>query len=172
MITELKEVFKIQIIVKVASINMDNIDVKLNSITMKNEDNDEVVFKDRQWDLSKERCSEGVKISLYIVNDGNTIQDRMDWLVGEEFVISKVDAEVTTCSTGEILEYEIVDPYGEQTTREIKIQVSETLETATSYLVDRLTEGNQSLKSLIFKTLEEDEYMQNVIKQIASIPNL
>lgn len=173
MITENKEVFKIQIVTKVASINLDNIEVKLNSITMKNEDDDdEVVFKDRQWDLSKERCSEGIKISLYIVNDGNDIQERMDWLLGEEYIISAIDAEIINCSTGEFLEYEMIDQYGEQTTREIKVQVSENLEIATCYLVDRLTEGNQNLKDIIFKTLKEDEYMQNIIKEIATIPIL
>lgn len=171
MITEKKDVFKIQLLVEVASINLDNINVKFNSITMSNEDEeDEIVFKDRQWDLSKERCSDGVNIYLYIVNDGTEVQDRMDYLVGEEYLISKVDAEISLESTGESLEYKVVDPYGEQTTRDMKVEVSETLETVTNYLVDRLTEGNQGLKDVIFEIIKEDEYVQDIFEQIIKIP--
>ena len=113
-----------------------------------------------------------MNIFLYIVNDGTEIQDRMDWLIGEEYYISNVDAEVTLNSTGESVEYELVNPYGEQTTREMKIQVSEDLEIATNYLVDRLTEGNQGLKDLFFKALKDDEYMQKTIVAITKLPIL
>lgn len=96
----------------------------------------------------------------------------MDWLIGEEYYISNVNAEITLESTGENVEYELVDIYGEQTTREIKVQVSEELETSTNYLVSRLTEGNQGLKDLIFQTLKDDEYMQKVIESVAKLPIL
>lgn len=172
MLTEKKEVFKIQLVAKVASVILENINVKLNSVTMSNDDGEVLEFKDRVYDVSKERCSDGVNISIYIVNDGTEIQDRMDWLIGEEYYISNVDAEVTLNSTGESVEYELVNPYGEQTTREMKIQVSEDLEIATNYLVDRLTEGNQGLKELFFKALKDDEYMQKTIVAITKLPIL
>ena len=172
MLTEKKEVFKIQLVAKVASVILENINVKLNSVTMSNDDGEVLEFKDRVYDVSKERCSDGVNISIYIVNDGTEIQDRMDWLIGEEYYISNVDAEVTLNSTGESVEYELVNPYGEQTTREMKIQVSEDLEIATNYLVDRLTEGNQGLKDLFFKALKDDEYMQKTIVAITKLPIL
>ena len=162
-----KEVFKVTIIAKIASVNLDNVTVSLNSVTMTNEDGDEYVFQGRQWDYSKERCSDGIKIFLYIVNDGTRLEDRMDWLIDEEFSITKVDAEVKTISTNQVLEFDIESPYGEQTKREMKLQVSESLEASTNYLVDRLTEGNQSLKDLIFNTLEADEGLQKIIKQIS-----
>lgn len=172
MLTEKKEVFKIQLVAKVASVILENINVKLNSVTMSNDDGEVLEFKNRTYDVSKERCSDGVNIFLYIVNDGTEIQDRMDWLIGEEYYISNVDAEVTLNSTGESVEYELVNPYGEQTTREMKIQVSEDLEIATNYLVDRLTEGNQGLKDLFFKALKDDEYMQKTIVAITKLPIL
>lgn len=172
MLTEKKEVFKIQLVAKVASVILENINVKLNSVTMSNDDGEVLEFKDRVYDVSKERCSDGVNISIYIVNDGTEIQDRMDWLIGEEYYISNVDAEITLNSTGESVEYELVNPYGEQTTRDMKIQVSEDLEIATNYLVDRLTEGNQGLKELFFKALKDDEYMQKTIVAITKLPIL
>lgn len=172
MLTEKKEVFKIQLVAKVASVILENINVKLNSVTMSNDDGEVLEFKDRVYDVSKERCSDGVNISIYIVNDGTEIQDRMDWLIGEEYYISNVDAEITLNSTGESVEYELVNPYGEQTTRDMKIQVSEDLEIATNYLVDRLTEGNQGLKELFFKALKDDEYMQKTIVAITNLPIL
>lgn len=172
MLTEKKEVFKIQLVAKVASVILENINVKLNSVTMSNDDGEVLEFKDRVYDVSKERCSDGVNISIYIVNDGTEIQDRMDWLIGEEYYISNVDAEITLNSTGESVEYELVNPYGEQTTRDMKIQVSEDLEIATNYLVDRLTKGNQGLKELFFKTLKDDEYMQKTIVAITKLPIL
>ena len=95
MLTENKEVFKIQLVAKVASVILENIKVKLNSVTMTNEDGDVLEFKDRAYDVYKERCSDGVNIFLYIVNDGTEIQDRMDWLIGEEYYISNVNAEIT-----------------------------------------------------------------------------
>ena len=172
MLTEKKEVFKIQLVAKVASVILENINVKLNSVTMSNDDGEVLEFKDRAYDVYKERCSDGVNISLYIVNDGTEIQDRMDWLIGEEYYISNVDAEVTLNSTGESVEYELVNPYGEQTSRDMKIQVSKDLEIATNYLVDRLTEGNQGLKELFFKALKDDEYMQKTIVAITKLPIL
>ena len=53
MLTEKKEVFKIQLVAKVASVILENINVKLNSVTMSNDDGEVLEFKDRTYDVSK-----------------------------------------------------------------------------------------------------------------------
>lgn len=166
-----KDVFKVILIAKASSINIDNIDITFKSLTMKNEDDEEVIIQDRQFDVFKERCSDGIKISLFIVNDGNKLEDRIDWLIDEEYIISSIDAELKIISTGKILEFEYEDS-GVQTTREMKVIVAESLEVSSEYLINRLTEGNAPLGDIIFKELETSEDMQKIIQNIANIPIL
>lgn len=172
---EVKAVFSIDIVAKVASINLDDIKVNLKSVTMQNEDEEVIEFKDRPWDYVKERCSDGVKITLYIVNDGNTLQERMDWLLDEEYVVSSVDAEIIKESTGSVLDYELLSEYGTQTTKEINIVEDPALESALNYMFDRLTEGNETLKPVILNLLRNDDngtYMRDLVNKIASLPVL
>lgn len=171
MLTEKKECYKVEVLIKVASVNLDNIEIKFKSLTMLNEDEEaEIVFSNRQYEVSKERCSDGVKASIYIVNDGTTLTDRIDWLFDEEYVISAIEIEAIKSSTGDSLEYELICPFGEQTTRDMKVVVSEKLEKTVTYLTDRLTEGNQGLGDLILKTIKSDECIQDMLEKVINIP--
>lgn len=169
---EVKDVYEIELLAKTSSINLDNIDFKLNSVEMENEDEDVKVFTDRAYSTFKERCSDGVKIHLYVVNDGTAIEERMDYLIDEEYIISKVDAEIKSLSTGDVIEYELVSGYGTQTKKEVDIVVDPLLEEVNTYLVNNLTEGNESLRTLLFQTLEKEEYLQNVLAEIIRTPLL
>lgn len=173
---QLREVFTIELVAKVASINLDDIKVtKMDCVTMSNEDDEVLEFKGRVWDYSKERCSDGVKIKLHVVNDGKDLMERMDWLHGEEYVVSGVDMEVMKESSGTVLEYELVSPYGTQNKIEIDIVENPALEKAFNYAVDRLTEGNIQLKSVILDVLRDDEtgeYMIDLLNKIVDIPIL
>lgn len=169
---EVKDVYEIELLAKTASINLDNIDFKLISVEMENDDEDVKVFEDRAYSVFKERCSEGVKIHLYVVNDGTAIEERMDYLVDEEYIISKVNADIKSLSTGDAIEYELCSEYGNQTRKEVDIVVDPLLEEVNTYLVNNLTEGNQVLHTLIFQTLEKDEYLQNVLAEIIRRPLL
>lgn len=169
---EVKDVYALELLVKTSSINLDNLDVVLKSVEMENEDEDVKTFTDRAYSVSKERNSDGVKITLYIVNDGTSLDERMDYLVDEEYVVSKVDAEIKTKSTGTILEYELLSNYGTQTRKEVDIVVDPLLEEVTNYLVNTLTDGNQGLHTLIFQTLEKEEYLQNILAEIIRTPLL
>ena len=54
MLTEKKECYKVEVLIKVASVNLDNIDIKFKSLTMLNEDEEaEIVFSGRQYEVSK-----------------------------------------------------------------------------------------------------------------------
>lgn len=169
---EIKDVYALELLVKTSSINLDNIDFVLKSIEMENEDEDVKTFTDRAYSISKERCSDGVKITLYIVNDGTSIDERLDYLVDEEYVVSKVNAEIKTKSTEVALEYELLNNYGTQTRKEVDIVVDPLLEEVNNYLVNNLTEGNECLHTLIFQTLEKDEYFQNILAEIIRTPLL
>lgn len=169
---EVKDVYALELIAKTSSINLDNIEFKLNSVEMENEDEDVKVFTDRAYSIFKERCSDGVKINLYIVNDGSSIDERMDYLIDEEYVVSKVDAEIKSISTGDVIEYELVSGYGTQTRKEVDIVVDPLLEEVNNFLVQNLTEGNECLHTLIFQTLEKDEYLQNILAEIIRTPLL
>lgn len=170
MLTEKKDVYKVEVVIKTASVNLDNVEIKFNSLTMRNEDEeDEIVFAGRQYEVGRERCSDGVKASIYIVNDGTTVQERMDWLIDEEYLISSINIEATKISTGETLEYELISPFGEQTVREMKIAVSDKLEKTVTFFTDRLTDGNQVLGDLLLKTLKSDECIQDMIEKVMNI---
>lgn len=166
-----KDVYKVVLIAKSSSVNIDNIEVVFKSLTMKNEDDEEIIIKDRQYDVFKERCSDGIKISLYIVNDASVLEERIDWLMDEEYYIDSIDINIHTISSGNNLEFEF-NNYGEQTTREMKVIVAESLEVSSEYLINRLTEGNNSLGDVVFKQLESSEDMQKIIQNIANIPVL
>lgn len=169
---EVKDVYALELVAKTSSINLDNIDFKLNSIEMENEDEDVKVFTDRAYSIYKERCSDGVKITLYVVNDGTSIDERMDYLIDEEYVVSKVNAVIKSLSTGTDIEYELLNNYGTQTKREVDIVVDPLLEEVNNFLVENLTEGNECLHTLIFQTLEKDEYLQNILAEVIKTPLL
>ena len=132
-----KDVYKVVLIAKSSSVNIDNIEVVFKSLTMKNEDDEEIIIKDRQYDVFKERCSDGIKISLYIVNDASVLEERIDWLMDEEYYIDSIDIDIHTISSGNNLEFEF-NNYGEQTTREMKVIVAESLEVSSEYLINRV----------------------------------
>ena len=171
--TTVKPCYQVEVVVKVPSINLDNLEIKFNSSTLYNEDEEDTIeISGRQYSIYKERCSEGVKVNLYIVNDGEDIRSRIDYLIDEEYYISSIDVEAKKISTEEILEVGLVSQYGEQTEHEISLDIDPKLEKSVSYLTDRLTEGNTALKGFIFNQLEEDETFQEIINQIVNIPVL
>lgn len=166
-----KQAYKVELLVNVASVNLDNIDVKFNSLSMYNEDEDNTIqFSGREYNVSKERHNDGILVKIYIVNDSEVLTERMDCLVDEEYYISNVDANITKISTGEILSYTLVSPYGEQTNRDFELVLRPELGEVYDYLADFLTEGNKELKDIIFKTLDENTDLVDYLKTIKDIP--
>ena len=63
----------------------------------------------------------------------------------------------------------INDLIGEQVTKEVPIELPPELETSTEFILDNLTEGNQSLNSLIFETIRKSKSLQKTIETIVGV---
>ena len=87
-ITEKRGFFQIQVIVSAATVNVDNIDINFNGITLYSEDEDKLIeIKGRRTVIEPERCSDGLRINLYILNEGDNPEERIDYLIDEDYEI-------------------------------------------------------------------------------------
>ena len=170
-ITEKRQFYKLEALINISTVNLDNIDVKFNSITLCNDyDDDEVVIKDRRVVFEKDRSSDGVRLAIYILNEGTEIKDRIDYLIDEEYEIQDLDLEVKRISTDETLTYTLLCDEGEQVEKEVEIEMDPVLKKSSEFIIDRVTEGNATIKNVIFNTLKEDEDLQRIINDIIDIP--
>ena len=91
---QLQNYFKITLEVQNA-FNINNVNVVFNSIEMTSEEFDTpIIISNRHNIFTIEKNTSNI-VYLYIKNDGNKINERIDYLLDEEWVISKLDAIIT-----------------------------------------------------------------------------
>jgi len=169
-IMEKREFFELQAIVSATSINEDNIDIEFDGINLYNEDEDEEIkIRNRRTVFDIDRCSEGLKINIFILNEGNDLKSRIDYLIDEDFDVKDVLIKVKHKRTKKEYPIRINDLIGEQVTKEVPIELPPELETSTEFILDNLTEGNQSLNSLIFETIRKSKSLQKTIETIVGV---
>lgn len=172
--TEIREFFYMLIKVSTPSVFPDNIGVKFNSLTMINEDEEEeVVISKRRINTKIERTTDGFRIKLYILNEGEEIKERIDYLFDEDYEIQNIDLDIYKKDNPSFkyTDYTIVDTVGEQLELEVPVEVSEECSNCLEYLTNGgIDIEDASLPNVFYDIVKDDKNLIDKINQIAELP--
>lgn len=169
-IKETREFFQLQVIVKATSINEENLNIDFTGINLYSEEEDKLIeIRNRRTVIETERCSEGLRINLFILNEGDDSLSRIDYLIDEDYEIEDILIKVFHKKTGKEYQTKINDLIGEQIKKEVPIEISEDLQEASNYILDGLTDGNTSIGNLLFTTIKNSTSLQNYINKIMEL---
>lgn len=171
MITEVRGFFKVEVKVKATTVNLENISIEFNKIVLyREEDDSAIVIEDRRVVTEPVRTSEGFNVVLYILNEGEEFEDRIDWLMDEDYEIETIDLTIKNISKNTDYDYELNYNIGEQINKEVEIEVSPSLNNAITYLSSRLE--NQELNNYIYNTMINNPDLIDVINDISNIKTI
>lgn len=169
-VTESREFFQIEVIIKATTINQDNINIDFKGLNLYSEDEDKLVeIRNRRTIFEFDRCSEGLKLDIFILNEDSDSTQRIDYLIDEDYEIEDILIEISHKKSGKKFDVRVNEQIGEQIKKEVPVELSQELQDSADYILDNLTEGNQSLKSLLFETLRDSESLQTYINQMMEI---
>lgn len=170
MITESREFFKLEVLVKTVSVVLENVECKLNSIRLYQEDEDKTVTingEDRDILFEPVRTTDGFKVHIFISNDGEELEERIDWMLDEDYEIEDIDMTITNISSNEEYEFSIQFHIGEQVEKEVEIEVNSTLKNSIKFITDNL---NTNLSpNYIYDILKENHELTDFISIISDI---
>ena len=169
-VTESREFFQVEVIIKATTINQDNINIDFKGLNLYSEDEDKLVeIRNRRTIFEFDRFSEGLKLDIFILNEDSDSTQRIDYLIDEDYEIEDILIEVSHKKSGKKFDVRVNEQIGEQIKKEVPVELSQELQDSADYILDNLTEGNQSLKSLLFETLRDSESLQTYINQMMEI---
>lgn len=169
-ITEKRGFFQIQVIVSAVTVNVDNIDINFNGITLYSEDEDKLIeIKGRRTVIEPERCSEGLRINLYILNEGDNPEERIDYLIDEDYEIETVDISVVHKKNGKVFPIRVNEKIGEQVMKEVPVEIPQELQDASDYVMENITEGNESITGVVFDTIKKSKELQTFINKVMDV---
>ena len=166
-IKEQRDFYKIQVIVSATTVNVDNIDIDFEGLDLYSEDEDKLVqIRNRRTIFEIERCSEGVKINIFILNEGENVDERIDYLIDEDYEIETAYISVKNKKTGKELKTTLNELIGEQVKKEVPVEIPDEAREAVDYILDSLTEGNTSLDKTMYEIIVKSD---DLIKSISKI---
>ena len=169
-ITETRDFFKLKVIVSETSINEENIKIDFDGITLYSEDEDKLIsIKNRRTIYDIDRCAEGLKINIFILNEGDDPEARIDWLLDEDYEIEDIFIKVSHAKNGKEFKVTINEAIGEQVSKNVPIEISPELEDTTNFILDGITEGNVSINNIVFETIKNCENLQEYIKKVMDL---
>ena len=170
MITEIREFFKLEVLVKAISINLDNVECHLNSITLYQEFEDKTITikgSDREVLFEKVRTYDGFKVNIFITNDSEEYEERIDWLLDEDFEIEDIDMTITNASSKEEYEFAIQFQVGEQVVKEVEIELNSNLKNAINYISNNLTTNLSA--NHIYDIMSQNHDLTDFVSKISNI---
>lgn len=168
MITELRGFFKCEVNVTTTTVNFENVDINFNKMVLYREDDDSTItIQDRRVVLEPVRTGDGFKVMIFILNEGEELEERIDWLIDEDYEIEEIDMSITNLLKNSPYEYSINYNIGEQIEKEVEIEVALPLKKAITYITSRME--NNSLNNHIYEIMVENNDLIETINAIANI---
>ena len=170
MITEIREFFKLEVLVKTVSVVLDNVECQLNSIRLYQEDEDKTVTikgEDREVLFEKVRTTDGFKVNIFISNEGEELEERIDWMLDEDYEIEDIDMTIINASSSEEYEFAIQFHVGEQVEKEVEIEVNSNLKNSIQFISDNLTTNISP--NYIYEIMNQNHELTDFISAISDI---
>lgn len=173
MVKECRDFFKFEVRIKTPSVNLNNVEVIFNSLTLYSEDEeDTVVIKNRRVVFEKEKSSEGFKVMVFVLNEGDKLEERIDCLLDEEYEITDVDLIIK--DNNKIYDYNLNEySYIQVEGKEVEIQVDEemknALELLSKYSLDEFGLNQDRLSNNFFELLKDEKEFVETLNLISKI---
>lgn len=149
----------------------DNIDIRFKGVTMTGVVGDVITITGRKHEVELEQVGGGiVRATIYIQNDGDQIQERIDYLLAEEYTIVP-DVDIRTLSTGKSLSCTVNFRHSTQTVRAMPIDMAPGVQETVEYLAATAVEMDPGIMSDLVKSLNAGE-MPEVVAFVLTLANL
>lgn len=169
-VKETRDFFRIQVIVSATSINEENIEIDFGGIDLYSNDEDDLIeIRNRRVVYDIDRCSEGLKIDIFILNEGDDIHSRIDYLMDEDYEIKKIYIHVRHKRTKKEYTVKVNSLIGEQVKKSVPVELSTELEKSVNYICDNITDGNSSIIDTIFDSIRKNEELQTFINTVKDL---
>ena len=167
MITEVRGFFKCEVNVVATSVNLENVGIEFKQMVLYREDDDSTItIKDRRVIIEPVRTGEGFKVTLFIQNEGDELEDRIDWLIDEDYEIETIDLSIQNLSKKTEYDYTINYNIGEQVEKEVEIEVALPLKKAVNYVTSSL---DKQLTNYIYDIMVGNEELVEMVNAVANI---
>lgn len=165
--TEVREFFKLEVRVLTESVILENVDVKFNSIILQNEEDDVVEISNRRCIPVLDRTTDGFRCTILILNEGEKLEERIDYLIDEDYEIKHLDLTIKKKNNGKEFAYTVNHTIGEQLTKEVEVEISDEVRSVLEFL--SISVGRKNCMNKIFEIVNKDADLTQKINTIASI---
>lgn len=168
--TEKRDFYKLEVRVEAPTVIIQNLEFKFNYLKMSSEyDESEVIIKDRRVVFEPQRTLEGFRVSLFVLNEGDNPEERIDYLIDEDYQVDELSMEITS-SNNQTYSYELNEEIGEQVDgKEVEVELSLEMRTVLNLLTSAVEEDTKEIGNLCYQYLSEDEEAVAIINDIANI---
>lgn len=167
MITEVRDFFKVEVNVSIPTVNLENVEIDFNKMILYREDDDStIIIEHRKVIFEPVRTSEGFKVIIFILNEGEEFDERIDYMIDEDYEIENIDISIKNVSKGTEYEYYINYNIGEQVHKEVEIEVALPLKNAISYIASSL---DKNLENHVYETINGNYELIELINNISNI---
>lgn len=166
-ITEKKEVFYMEVAVSTATVNVENIKVNFNKMTLKSSE-DEVTITDRKCYSEVIRTMEGFKVKLFIENDTDNDDERIDYLIDDDYEIVDLDLSIINDKfPSKKYEYIINDTIGEQLEKEVPVELDEDMEAGLRLACGYI--DNKEVNNYVYELFAKNEDLLTQVRALSKV---
>lgn len=167
MVTEIRGFFKCEVNVVATTVNLENVGIEFESMVLYREDDDSTIeVKDRRVILEPVRTGDGFKVTIFIQNEGDELEDRIDWLIDEDYEIEVINLSIKNLSKNTEYDYVINQNIGEQVEKEVEIEVAIPLKKAINYVSASL---DKQLTNHVYDIMVGNEELVEFVNAVANI---
>lgn len=149
----------------------ENVRVKFHGVKMTSVDGDEVVIKNRPFEVVIEQGGNAkVRAFIYIVNDGTEIEERIDAMLEEEYEITPL-VDISTISNGTVLSGTVNYRNSYQTQREMPVEMAAGVQETVEFLTSTAVEFDDQFIGSLVSELNSGKH-QDIIDFVTTLANL
>lgn len=172
-IKERRDFFKLELIVETPSVILDNINVDFKGIELYSEDEENTIeIKNRRFVIEKSKTLEGFRVLLFILNEGEELEERIDYLFDEEYQITKLDLTIKDKNkkySYKINEDSFEQVEGKQVDIEISEEVTKSLDVLSRYALEDFGISSEAAAEIFYRNIKEDENLINTLNNVSNI---
>ena len=149
----------------------ENVDVKFTGVRMTSVDGDVVEINNRQHEIMVEQAGGGnLKITIAIVNECEVVEERIDYMLEEEYEIEPI-VEVFTKSNHNLIAWSLNLRDSYQTKRMMEMDMNPDVKEAVSFITSAAVGYSDEFVATLINELNTGKY-QHVLDFINNLANL
>lgn len=169
--TEKKDFYKLEVMVETTNVLLNNLEIKFNRMSLYSEyeDTEVNILDDRKVVFEPERTIDGFRVKVFILNDSDNEEERIDYLIDEEYEIQELDLSIKN-TNGVVYEYSINMEVGEQVNqKEVEVELNPEMKNAISFISNYIENDVTEMCNKCFEILDKDDIAVKSINTISQI---